>query len=398
MDAIDDIQEEVVPGRTAAFRRLVLEAYDFRCAASRWRIVLPDYSVLVEAAHIVPFGESHDDRPQNGIALTPNFHWAMDKNIIAPGPDLKWHVSKALDDCIRENDPLLELEGRSVLLPKDKLFHPDAESLKWRLNQLLKPVWVAEEDDANDRLRNEENRPKELRTLIDELDKLNEDIRNAHVRLGELNAQISAKQSELEGKDKRRGEILSQMEELEPALKRIAIADRARRILDNFSKQLKQIIAESLEEVVNERFRKIAAEKFQKGKVLLSDNKPPLWKGQNGEALHLVAASGFERRSFSVAFCLALVEITKRSIPLVIDTPIGNADAEYRHRALKALAEFQLTDQIIILTHDAEVSQDFLKAIEDHVNQKMLIEFDPQTGESKIHNHKFFDFSWWETF
>lgn len=139
MDAVDEIQK-AVPGRTAAFRRLVLEAYDFRCAASRWRVVLPDYSVLVEAAHIVPFGESHDDRPQNGIALTPNFHWAMDKNIIAPGPDLKWHVSKALDNHIRENDPLLKLEGRSVLLPKDKLFHPDAESLKWRLNQLLKPV------------------------------------------------------------------------------------------------------------------------------------------------------------------------------------------------------------------------------------------------------------------
>lgn len=248
-------------------------------------------------------------------------------------------------------------------------------------------------DDANDRLHNEENRQEELRSMTNELDRLNEDIRNAHVRLGELNAQIGAKQSELENKDKRRGEILSQMQELEPALKRMAIADRARRVLDNFSKQLKQIIAESLEEVVNERFQKIAAEKFQKGKVLLSDNKPPLWKGENGEELYLGAASGFERRSFSIAFCLALVGITKRSIPLVIDTPIGNADTEYRHRALKALAEFQLTDQIIILTHDAEVSQDFLKAIEDHVNQKMLVEFDSHTGESRIHNHKFFDFS-----
>ena len=248
-------------------------------------------------------------------------------------------------------------------------------------------------DDANDRLHNEENRPEKLLSLTNELDRLNEDIRNAHVRLGELNAQIGAKQSELKNKSKRRGEILSQMQELEPALKRIAIADRARGVLDNFSKQLKQIIAEKLEEVVNEHFQKIAAEKFQKGKVLLSDNKPPLWKGENGEELHLGAASGFERRSFSIAFCLALVEITKRSIPLVIDTPIGNADTEYRKRALKALAEFQLTDQIIILTHDAEVNQLFLKAIEDHVNQKMLVEFDSQTGESKIHNHKFFDFS-----
>ena len=47
-------------------------------------------------------------------------------------------------------------------------------------------------DDANDRLHNEENRPEELRSLTNELDRLNEDIRKALVRFGELNTQISA--------------------------------------------------------------------------------------------------------------------------------------------------------------------------------------------------------------
>lgn len=122
--------------RSAAFRRLVTEAYGFRCAATGWRVVLPDYSVLVEAAHIIPFSETQDDRPQNGMALTPNFHWAMDRNIIAPGPDLKWHVSKSLDDRIADNEPLVALDGRALLLPKDARFRPDPEALEWRLAQL----------------------------------------------------------------------------------------------------------------------------------------------------------------------------------------------------------------------------------------------------------------------
>jgi putative restriction endonuclease len=62
------------PARSTAFRRIVAEAYDYRCAASGWRIILPDSSVLVEAAHLVPFAETHDDDPHNGIALTPSFH------------------------------------------------------------------------------------------------------------------------------------------------------------------------------------------------------------------------------------------------------------------------------------------------------------------------------------
>ncbi len=122
--------------RTMAFRRLVREAYEFRCAASGWRIILPDYRVLVEAAHIVPFGETQDDRPQNGIALTPNFHWAMDRNIIAPGPDMQWHVAKTLDVRIADHQPLLELKGKPLLLPRDRKFYPDRDALKWRLDRL----------------------------------------------------------------------------------------------------------------------------------------------------------------------------------------------------------------------------------------------------------------------
>ncbi len=122
--------------RSAAFRRLVTEAYGFRCAASGWRVVLPDYTVLVEAAHIIPFSETQDDRPQNGIALTPNFHWAMDKNIIAPGPDMKWHVSRNLDERIADNQPIIDLDGKDLLLPQDDRFAPDPAGLEWRLGHL----------------------------------------------------------------------------------------------------------------------------------------------------------------------------------------------------------------------------------------------------------------------
>ena len=52
-----EAQAAYVPARDAAFRRLVLEAYDYRCAASGWRFMLDDW-FLVDAAHIVPFCES----------------------------------------------------------------------------------------------------------------------------------------------------------------------------------------------------------------------------------------------------------------------------------------------------------------------------------------------------
>lgn len=69
--------------------------------------------------------------PTNGLALCKNHNWAIDRDIIAPGPDLQWHVSLLIDPrCSNGEKDLLELAGESVLLPKDPAFHPDAEGLE----------------------------------------------------------------------------------------------------------------------------------------------------------------------------------------------------------------------------------------------------------------------------
>ncbi|MGJ7458149.1 HNH endonuclease [Halomonas sp. MA07-2] len=122
--------------RSAAFRSLVLQAYDYRCAASRLRYITPDYRYLVEAAHLVPFAESQDDRPCNGLALTPNLHWAMDSHLIAPGPDHRWHLSPAVDALVPDNRWLCELDGQSLVLPRDPRWQPARDALAWRLDNL----------------------------------------------------------------------------------------------------------------------------------------------------------------------------------------------------------------------------------------------------------------------
>ncbi|MCE0732705.1 HNH endonuclease [Halomonas sp. G15] len=130
------VSPQQAKARSAAFRSLVLEAYDYRCAASRLRYITPDYRYLVEAAHLVPFAESQDDRPSNGVALTPNLHWAMDNHLIAPGPDHRWHVSPTVDALVPDSRWLCELDEQPLVLPRDPRWQPDREALAWRLAHL----------------------------------------------------------------------------------------------------------------------------------------------------------------------------------------------------------------------------------------------------------------------
>lgn len=134
-ESVGDEEGEYVPARDAAFRRLVLDAYDYRCAASGWRFMMDEWA-LVEAAHLVPFSESRNDDPRNGIALSPTYHRLMDRQIIAPGPDLKWHVSPVVDRRFPDNRPVLEIEGTDLILPRDERRHPHGVSLEWRMEQL----------------------------------------------------------------------------------------------------------------------------------------------------------------------------------------------------------------------------------------------------------------------
>jgi putative restriction endonuclease len=134
------LQEEFRAQRDTAFRKTVLQIYDFTCSACGMRVKLDDLS-LVEAAHIIPFEESEDDRPNNGLALCPNHHRAMDRFLIAPCPHEEyeagvWRIAQRLETRIAGHRELAALAGQPVIAPSDKEFYPAIRSLRWREQHL----------------------------------------------------------------------------------------------------------------------------------------------------------------------------------------------------------------------------------------------------------------------
>jgi putative restriction endonuclease len=140
-DPLSCVAEEPLEyGRSPAFRRKILEIYDHQCAACGLRIRLASGNDVsfIDAAHLLPWDRFHNDHPTNGLALCKNHHWAMDRDLIAPAPDHHWHVSKVLDPRRSNGEKeLIELSGRTLLLPQDEAFHPAAQGLGWRLERLI---------------------------------------------------------------------------------------------------------------------------------------------------------------------------------------------------------------------------------------------------------------------
>jgi putative restriction endonuclease len=129
--------------RDTAFTRVVRRVYDYTCAMCGVRFVCDDV-ILVDAAHLIPFAESHDDSPNNGMALCKNHHWLMDRHLISPGPGRGrdyarpiWLVSNILDDRLDgQSRACIEYKHRPVLLPREERHRPSPQAIDWRAERL----------------------------------------------------------------------------------------------------------------------------------------------------------------------------------------------------------------------------------------------------------------------
>ena len=132
--------QKINPYRDRRFHDTVLKAYEYRCAATGWRFkTIEQTEDLLEAAHIIPLKENPDNRTQNGMALTPTVHRAMDAHLIAPGPDLIWHASSVIKKSAKKDAGsrwLANLDKQPIQLPPKDCLWPTKSVLEWRMEHL----------------------------------------------------------------------------------------------------------------------------------------------------------------------------------------------------------------------------------------------------------------------
>lgn len=275
-----------------------------------------------------------------------------------------------------------------VLHQLDQIEHVGGDAIQ-QLAQQVKSV-REQMDDTQRKLDLITNLPDEVRKLKEQIDELNDDIGTVGNRIGQLENEITGLKGQLHDLNATVQRLQEDLAKLEPEQRRLAVAERVNRVIESLTDELAPTTASRLESLVTKHFLTLADDRFHGGKIQLRPNMPPqLVYGEDRPASLLEVMSGFESRSFGIAFSLALAEITRRRIPLVIDTPLGNADSEYRPRTLSALRQFDL-DQIIILTHDEEVTPKLYEEIKFSVNQTFLVQFDQKEKKSTVVPNKFF--------
>jgi len=122
--------------RDRLFRRLVLQAYDKRCAITGLRLINGGGRAEVDAAHIKPVEANGPDIISNGLALSGTAHWMFDRGLITLTDDLEILVSRQANDpdSIRA---LINRTGRAIV-PSRPHQRPHPHFLKWHRENCFK--------------------------------------------------------------------------------------------------------------------------------------------------------------------------------------------------------------------------------------------------------------------
>jgi putative restriction endonuclease len=109
-----------------AFRLLVTDAYERRCAVTGERTI-----PVLDAAHIRPYAELGPHKLENGILLRKDLHTLFDAGYVTVTPSLELRVSRRIREEFENGRDYYALDRRVIRSPTPPAPLPSAEYLEW---------------------------------------------------------------------------------------------------------------------------------------------------------------------------------------------------------------------------------------------------------------------------
>ncbi|ABC33659.1 ATPase involved in DNA repair [Hahella chejuensis KCTC 2396] len=162
----------------------------------------------------------------------------------------------------------------------------------------------------------------------------------------------------------------------------VTLADRTRGLLESFSSKSRETRINTLEQEFIKSFAKLA----RKDDLMITAKIDPetfsvsLIDG-TGHIIDKKKLSAGEKQIYAIAMLEALGRTSGRNLPIIIDTPLGRLDSHHRENLVKNYFP-TASHQVLILSTDTEVDEDFYKELSPEISHAFEVAYDPEAGSS----------------
>lgn len=122
--------------RNAAFRDLILNDFNSKCAVTGRQFFTLGGSSGLDAAHIVPVNFGGSDHPVNGLALSKDIHWAFDVGLIGFTNEFRVTVPEKIRN-MKGNEYLAALDNTELNVPNLRDVQQRKAAFQWHRDNVL---------------------------------------------------------------------------------------------------------------------------------------------------------------------------------------------------------------------------------------------------------------------
>jgi len=161
-------------------------------------------------------------------------------------------------------------------------------------------------------------------------------------------------------------------------------SNRARATLKRFRKTVLERDISRIESLVLDSFQQLLR---KKGLVHQIKIRPDTFKldliGANGAVLPPNRLSAGERQLLAISLLWGLVRTSGRSLPIVIDTPLGRLDSKHREKLIERYFP-NASHQVLLLSTDEEIDKKYFPKIKRHVGRSYTMQYDDQRAATQV--------------
>jgi DNA sulfur modification protein DndD len=165
---------------------------------------------------------------------------------------------------------------------------------------------------------------------------------------------------------------------------RVRLASRAQQVLVRYENALRRAKITELEKAIAECFGRLS----RKGHYIRRIEIDPATfattlYNQKGDALPREQLSAGEKQIYAVAVLWALRIVSGRTLPIIVDTPLGRLDSEHRQRLVQRYFP-QASHQVILLSTDTEIDATLYESLKPAIAQAYQLTYQPGEARSQV--------------
>lgn len=220
--------------------------------------------------------------------------------------------------------------------------------------------------------------------LIQKANALHQQLGNLQFAIRKYEDEINHTQNSLNEVERKLQKYVNVIIESQNLSYRLKLISQIQSIMQEYLVALKEKKLKELSELFLEYFNNLSRKNnlIQKIEINQDDFSVLLYKA-NEQVIPRAELSAGEKQIYSIAMLWALTHTSGRSLPFIIDTPLGRLDSDHRHKIVKNFFP-KASKQVIILSTDTEIDEQHFESLKNNISHAYHLEFNRKEMATEV--------------